>query len=101
MVKKNISIEIVYAEPEKQILIKLEVEIGTNIKKAILKSNILSQINNLSIDKLNVGIFGKQKSLEDIPVENDRIEIYRSLKIDPKEARRIRAKEQKKQKDKN
>jgi putative ubiquitin-RnfH superfamily antitoxin RatB of RatAB toxin-antitoxin module len=37
------------------------------------------------------GIFGRLQAREYVPADGDRIELYRALKIEPREARRVRA----------
>ena len=43
-----------------------------------------------------VGIWGRVAGLETELAEGDRVEIYRPLAMDPKEARRLRARRRKK-----
>lgn len=90
-----IKIEIVYAKPEMQILTELMVEYGTTIKQAIEVSGFLERFPELNQPTLIVGIFSKLVPLNHILKENDRIEIYRPLIIDPKAARMQRVKQKK------
>ena len=46
----------------------------------------------INLNENKVGIFSKQRELQDVVQAGDRIEIYRPLLIDPKAARRLRAK---------
>lgn len=85
-------VEIVYALPHIQILQKLDVSAGCTVEQAIKYSGILDQFPEIDLTKNKLGIFGKVSQLETHLQPNDRIEIYRPLIIDPKEARRIRAK---------
>jgi len=39
---------------------------------------------------LKVGIWGRTRSLDTPLRDMDRVEVYRALKVDPKEARRLR-----------
>jgi putative ubiquitin-RnfH superfamily antitoxin RatB of RatAB toxin-antitoxin module len=87
---KLLSIEVAYALPDRQWLLKVEVEPGTTIESAITQSGIRELVPGIKIQ--NVGVFGKRRLLSDVVVEGDRIEIYRPLLIDPKEARRAKAK---------
>lgn len=86
-----ITVELIYALPDQQNLISLTVERGTTVKQAIDKSGILTQYPEIAIHQAKVGIFSKAISLDTILREGDRIEIYRPLKIDPKQARRKKA----------
>lgn len=85
-----------------EIIIPLTVKSGTKLIEAILQSGILEQFKELGSDPAaledRVGIFSEIKTLDTILQEGDRVEIYRSLKIDPKEARRARAKRENKHK---
>ena len=96
MIKENemVNIEVAYATPEKQLIIALAVLKGTSMYEAVLQSNIEKKFNDLDLAQSQMGIFGKLESLpkQKIVEEGDRIEIYRPLKIDPKEARKERAK---------
>lgn len=85
-------VEVVFALPETQILKRIEVPAGCTVEQAIACSEILKQFPGVDLRKSKLGIFG-QFANPDMPVQSgDRIEIYRPLIIDPKEARRIRAK---------
>lgn len=90
-VKEGISVSVVYALPEHTHLIKLNVKPGTTIQQAIAESGLLQRCPEIDLDKNRVGIFSKLKDLDTVLHDGDRIEIYRDLLIDPKEARRIRA----------
>jgi uncharacterized protein len=86
-------IEIAYATPTNQTIVKIAVAAGTTIQEAILQSDILNLAAiSEPIQNLAVGIFGKQRSLSWELQEGDRVEIYRPLYVDPKTARKIRAK---------
>lgn len=87
-----ITIEVAYATPQQQHIIKLEVPPGTTIEEAIQFSSILSLFPEIDLHQQKVGVFSKQKALSDVVNAGDRIEIYRPLTIDPKEARRAREK---------
>jgi len=84
-------VEVAYALPEKQSLVTIEVEKGATLKDAIEASGILESFKQIDLTKDKVGIFSKFASLDTILREKDRIEIYRSLVVDPKEVRKERA----------
>ncbi len=89
-------VEVVYASKDRQMLLNLQVAVGSNVLQAIELSGILNQFEDLSIDiqllRDRVGIYGQSVSLETILQDEDRVEIYRPLMIDPKTARREKAK---------
>ena len=88
-----INIEVVYALPNEQVLLKQQVSAGTTVVEAIQASGVLHEHPeiNLAINKL--GIFGKLTKEDAVLRDKDRIEIYRPLLADPKEVRRKRAEE--------
>ncbi len=82
-------IEIVYALKNKQFFYTENIDDGTNVGQALARSKLLKDFPNLDISK--VGIFSRPVNENYILQENDRIEIYRPLIIDPKEQRKQRA----------
>ena len=87
----RIAVCIAYALPDRQYLVDVGVAPGTSLQDAILQSGILDMVPQIDLVQSRVGIYGKLKTLETIVREHDRIEIYRPLIADPKEARRKRA----------
>jgi putative ubiquitin-RnfH superfamily antitoxin RatB of RatAB toxin-antitoxin module len=90
-VKKQLQVEVAYALPERQALIALEVEEGTTALTAIERSGILQQFPQANPRRDGMGVFGKQVAPDTPLRDGDRVEIYRPLVADPKEARRKRA----------
>ena len=88
----TIKIEVVYALPERQMLLALEVEEGTTAREAVERSGILLRYPEIDLARGRVGIFGKLAQLDAALCDGDRVEIYRPLIADPKEARRRRIK---------
>jgi len=88
---EKVKVEVVYANTLEQRLIEVILPVGSTIQEAIFASKIKDLFPEIDLTRQKVGIFSKQKELTDIVAEGDRIEIYRPLLIDPKEARRLRA----------
>lgn len=86
-----LSIEVAYAKPGQQALIALELPAPASIATAIDASGIRSHFPELNEAHLTVGIFGRVCPMGQLLKSGDRIEIYRPLIHNPKEARRIRA----------
>ena len=84
-------VEVVYALADKQVLIALDVPPGTTVGEAIGLSGIRDEFPLLEVDPGRIGIFSVKAKLEDSLNPGDRVEIYRPLIADPKEARRERA----------
>ena len=86
-----ISIEVACATPEKQLIIKLEVPPGTGARAAVELSAIQEQFPQLDVRQSAIGIFGEVVN-DDHPLkQDDRVEIYRPLINDPRDARRFLA----------
>lgn len=94
----EIRVQVCYALADKQILRDLAVVDGATLQAAIESSGVLREAPEINLADCKVGIFGKQKALDTVLKEHDRVEIYRPLIADPKESRRRRAekKEEKK-----
>ena len=91
MASGRIRVEVAYAAPERQSLIGLEVAEGATVREAIASSGIENAHPEIDIVSARVGIFGKIAQLDAVLEEGDRVEIYRSLQADPKDARRRKA----------
>ena len=89
----NINIELVYALPQQQTLLKFEVPAGTTLGDAVRLSGILEKHPEIDAAKAKYGIFGKLSKTDVVMRDKDRIEIYRPLIADPKEVRKKRAEE--------
>ena len=99
---KMITVEVAYALPEKQSLIKLSVPEGTTALAAVEKSGVLASYPEIDTNIYKMGLFSQvfgTKGLNEpaayLLQDRDRVEIYRTLIADPKEVRRRRADEAK------
>ena len=89
-----IYIEVAYATPDRQSLLRLSVLEGSTVAEAIEQSAIRDEFPELKMEIKAVGIFSRKVPLDHVLRAGDRIEIYRPLIADPKEMRRQRAKAQ-------
>jgi putative ubiquitin-RnfH superfamily antitoxin RatB of RatAB toxin-antitoxin module len=87
----DISVEVVYALPDKQYLRAVTLEEGATVEQAIKASGLLSLRKDIDLNSNKVGIYSRPVKLGDAVQDGDRIEIYRPLIADPKELRRQRA----------
>ncbi len=93
-----INVEVAYALPHKQKIIALLVEPGTTAMQAVQRSRINEHFPELDLATAKMGIFGQALGVKGLdPADSyvlhqgDRVEIYRPLTSDPKDARRKRA----------
>ncbi|MCK5876158.1 MAG: RnfH family protein [Candidatus Marithrix sp.] len=89
----EINIEVAYAKPDEQMIVNLNVAISTTVEQAIKESQILIFFPEIDLQQNKIGIFSKPCKLDTLLRDNDRVEIYRPLIADPKEARRKKAKQ--------
>lgn len=71
--------------------VRLQLPTGSTVADAIVASGLLQR--HPSAAGLPVGIWGRKHELTDLVRDADRVEIYRPLQCDPKEARRLRYRE--------
>ncbi|MBK7146992.1 MAG: RnfH family protein [Xanthomonadales bacterium] len=80
-------VEVVYALPDAQQCIELDLPAGASVADAIAAAGLEAQASG---DE-QVGIWNRRATLMTLLREADRVEIYRPLRADPIQARRLRA----------
>ena len=91
MTRATVRAEVVYARADRQWVIPVTVTAPATVEAAIVASGVLAQCPEIARAPLAVGIYGRRARLTDAVHDGDRVEIYRPLQVDPKEARRHRA----------
>ena len=94
MTEETVAIEVVFAVPEKQEVIQIEVPSGTLIRDAVRLSCIEALFPKDDLSILAVGVWNEVKSQAYVVQSGDRVEVYRSLINNAKDARRRRAETQ-------
>ncbi|MBK2255896.1 RnfH family protein [Francisella philomiragia] len=90
-------VEVIYALPNEQKSFYVESDDSLTVREAIIQSKILDAYSELgNIENLKVGIYGQMVDLDHVLEDKDRVEIYRNLTIDPKQARMLRAEQKRK-----
>lgn len=84
-------VEVSYALPREQVVLKLDVAPGSCVREAIEQSGVMARYPQIDLARDRVGIHSRLVSLEEPLKAGDRVEIYRPLVADPKEVRRQRA----------
>jgi len=94
MMADMINVEVTYALPERQEIVKLVLAAGATAGDAIEASGLLQSHAEIDLSGANkIGIFGKLCKLDTELRDRDRVEIYRPLIADPKAVRKKRAEE--------
>lgn len=93
MASEQFEIEVAYAKPEEQVILTVTGEPGITVEQAVERSRIAERFPEIDLASAKFGVFGKAAKA-DAPLQpGDRVEIYRPLIADPKEARKKRAAE--------
>jgi putative ubiquitin-RnfH superfamily antitoxin RatB of RatAB toxin-antitoxin module len=93
-----IDVEVAYAQPGAQMILKLRVPQGTTLEQAVRESGMLERFPDIDLANSQLGVFGKLNKPTAELRSGDRVEIYRPLTADPKEVRKQRAAEGKRMK---
>ena len=83
-------VEVVFALRERQELIETDVKEGATVADAIAASDLARVFPEVDFAGLQAGIWGKPVGRDKPVRDGDRVELYRPLRIDPKEARRLK-----------
>lgn len=87
-------IEVAFSAVPRQVrVVTLELPAGSTVIDALRASGLL-ELHGLSAESLACGIWGRPQPLNGLLRDGDRVELYRALTVDPKEARRLRYKRQ-------
>ena len=86
----RIRVAVAYADPQTQIEKWVEVLVDSTVGEAIAASGIADSLP-AGFTPSAIGIYGRIVDEQHRLREGDRIELYRPLVVDPKEARRRRA----------
>jgi uncharacterized protein len=86
-----INVEIAYAEPRRAIVKTLLLPAGSCVEDAVRSAALDPAFAAVDLANSALGIFGRVIGPDHRLKDGDRIEIYRPLAVDPKAARRARA----------
>jgi hypothetical protein len=81
-------IRVIYALPDHQVTVDLQLPSGTSVTEAVARSCLLQKFPEAAARPLSCAIFGRAVPLTYELRDGDRIEILRPLLIDPKQSRR-------------
>ena len=88
-------VEVVYSPAAREVdLVALDVAEGATVLHALRESRLLERHPQIDLASAKVGVWGRVAPLSQVLREGDRVEVYRPLTVDPKEARRQRYRKQ-------
>jgi uncharacterized protein len=91
--EERIQVEVAFARENEQAILPVEGAQGLTAREAIERSGILTRFPEIDLAINKIGVFGKLAKLDQVLRGGDRVEIYRPLVADPKQARKKRAAE--------
>ncbi|MEO0998718.1 MAG: RnfH family protein [Pseudomonadota bacterium] len=81
-------VEVVYALPDKQHVVTLDVAAGSRVGAVLDTVSTRAPFAALDLAAAAVGVFGEVVDRQHVLRDGDRLEVYRPLKFDPRERRR-------------
>jgi putative ubiquitin-RnfH superfamily antitoxin RatB of RatAB toxin-antitoxin module len=87
----RVSVEVIYALPAGEDAVTLTVATGATAEDAVRASGLLERHPEIELGRQKLGIYGQVVAAQAPLRDGDRVEIYRPLTVDAKEARRRRA----------
>lgn len=91
MDRPELRVTVVYCAPGCEDLTEVTLADGATVADAIGASGVLARRPEVAAGSPEVGIWGRSCALTQVVQDGDRVELYRPLTVDPKEARRVRA----------
>ena len=70
--------------------VEVQLEAGATVADALRASGVLQRHPGLDVPSMPCGIWGRLCTRDTVLRDHDRVELYRPLQVDPKEARRRR-----------
>ena len=88
----ELRIEVVYCPSADGIdRVELELPAGATLLEALQRSGLLERHAGVDLAQQRVGVWGRARRLDEVLHDGDRVELYRALQVDPKQARRLRS----------
>ena len=88
MPDRDARVEVVYALPDRQRVVQLPLRDGMTVLEAVRAAGLEREFPEIAGRDLVLGIYGRRVEATEVLRSGDRVEIYRPLKFDPRDARR-------------
>jgi putative ubiquitin-RnfH superfamily antitoxin RatB of RatAB toxin-antitoxin module len=87
---RKLTVEVVYALPAGEDAVVLALRLGATLRDALRESGLASRHPEIDPQRARLGVFGRERDRDAPVADGDRVEVYRPLRTDPREARRER-----------
>jgi len=88
MPDRDATVEVAYALPDRQRVVQLPLRDGMTALEAVQAAGLEREFPEIAARDLVLGIFGRRVEANEVLRNGDRVEIYRPLRFDPRDARR-------------
>jgi putative ubiquitin-RnfH superfamily antitoxin RatB of RatAB toxin-antitoxin module len=92
---RAITVTVVYALPDTATEVAVQLPEGATVADALARANLPAAPDGADLAACPVGIFGQRTRRDTVLADGDRVELYRPLSADAKQARRRRAADKK------
>ena len=86
----ELQVEVIYVDVARSFNKSLLLPAGSRVADALAASGIERELG--AVNPQRIGIFNRPCTRQTFLRDGDRVEVYRNLQVDPKQARRMRAK---------
>jgi len=86
-----LTVEVAYALPDRQCVMSLSLPAGATVGDALDAVADRPPFDALDLAAVPIGVFGDRCGRDRSLADGDRVEVYRPLRMEPREARRWRA----------
>lgn len=86
-----IQVQVVYALPERQWLLPLQLPVGSTAGDAVTASGVADKVPDYARTEHTLAIYAQPVDPATVLRDGDRVEVLRPLLADPKQVRRARA----------
>lgn len=86
----ELQVEVIYVDVARSFKKSLLLPAGSRVADALAASGIERELG--AVNPQRIGIFNRPCTRQTFLRDGDRVEVYRNLQVDPKQARRMRAK---------
>jgi len=92
----KLTVEVVFSPAPRVVeTAQVTMSVGACVEEALSASGLFERVEGLSWEAIQggtlaLGIWGRRATLKQVLRDKDRVEVYRFLRVDPKEARRQR-----------
>ncbi len=84
-------IEVVHVGESALFQRRLALPAGSTVADALARAGVAEALPGLDLSAANVGVFSRKVGLDHVLADDDRVEVYRPLRLTPNEARKLRA----------